>query len=710
MSATPFVIPEGLVLTQEAGGLRVEHAGTIELHATLGGPIAALVSTGGDVVLHLPLEVERIEAAGAVRAAADLEVRSLAADTVEAAGELRADTLRSRGEVRVEGELRAGAVEATGLRCAGLQASALQAEGKVEVAGDARVERVQAAELAVGGALQVQELVAGGAVAVLGSLDGQQVKAGNLSVGGDLAVQRLHVDGDAGIEGALDADEVGAAGSLSTGGALRATSVEVGADLSTGGALHAERIAVLGKLSTGGDVQARDLQAASLAVGGGLQVAERLHTDGRLEISGDVATTELSAGELVLGGKVIATRVRAADRLVTRGEVHADRLQGREVVLEGGNVRVKVVQGTELVRIGAAAVHCDLVIAPRVVLDPAATGRISVLESQSEVGPSKIKGCLSLEDLDDLFGNAEQFLADRGVSRLGEPVGADNALSTLEIEVEDSVSILPEDDSAPLGAAAADAVDEEPLLEPEGAGQHDEDVADEVTRPEGSLPPQAVEVEQEVEASEAVEVDVDGDGQADADVRDDADAVEISVQLDGEAPAAEALAEQEAAPAAATSAGDEDLFGWADQMLTEVVSHDAIHHPDAEPETGGVAAVRVDEEPAAPSAEAASQQVADLLEELEELEELEPEQPEDPIHGQMQDTINRIVTCYVHSEMPPAVSRLKDLVDARDYTRIRADITDIWNQLLKFHQKRGMRIQPQVTTTFNTINSLVRKL
>ena len=38
------------------------------------------------------------------------------------------------------------------------------------------------------------------------------------------------------------------------------------------------------------------------------------------------------------------------------------------------------------------------------------------------------------------------------------------------------------------------------------------------------------------------------------------------------------------------------------------------------------------------------------------------------------------------------------------------DITNIWHQLLKFHQKRGLRIQPQVTTTFNTINTLVRKI
>jgi hypothetical protein len=83
---------------------------------------------------------------------------------------------------------------------------------------------------------------------------------------------------------------------------------------------------------------------------------------------------------------------------------------------------------------------------------------------------------------------------------------------------------------------------------------------------------------------------------------------------------------------------------------------------------------------------------------------------EDPLHQQLVDTVARIGACYADKESPPAVTRLQQLVTERDYPTIRSDITEIWNQLLKYHQKKGMRIQPQVTTTFNAINSIVRKL
>ena len=81
----------------------------------------------------------------------------------------------------------------------------------------------------------------------------------------------------------------------------------------------------------------------------------------------------------------------------------------------------------------------------------------------------------------------------------------------------------------------------------------------------------------------------------------------------------------------------------------------------------------------------------------------------DPIYDQLRDTIAQIASCYDGSELPPAINQLGQLADAREYVAIRDDITNIWHQLLKFHQKRGLRIQPQVTTTFNTINTLVRK-
>jgi hypothetical protein len=89
---------------------------------------------------------------------------------------------------------------------------------------------------------------------------------------------------------------------------------------------------------------------------------------------------------------------------------------------------------------------------------------------------------------------------------------------------------------------------------------------------------------------------------------------------------------------------------------------------------------------------------------------IEEEEEEDETYLQMVETIQSIESCYEGSELPPMVTLLNEMVEARNYEGIRNDITNIWNQLLKFHQKRGLRIQPQVTTTFNTINKIVRNL
>ena len=82
----------------------------------------------------------------------------------------------------------------------------------------------------------------------------------------------------------------------------------------------------------------------------------------------------------------------------------------------------------------------------------------------------------------------------------------------------------------------------------------------------------------------------------------------------------------------------------------------------------------------------------------------------DPLHGQLMENINKIIGCYEDDEKPPAVLQLRDLLEAEAYDVVREEITNLWNNLLKFHQKKGMRIQHQVTTTFNTINSIVRKM
>ena len=87
-----------------------------------------------------------------------------------------------------------------------------------------------------------------------------------------------------------------------------------------------------------------------------------------------------------------------------------------------------------------------------------------------------------------------------------------------------------------------------------------------------------------------------------------------------------------------------------------------------------------------------------------------PKEPISPIHKELMDTVGVIVAAYEGIELPPAVGELKTLIDAADFQEARGVITNIWNSLLKYHQRTGTRLEEEVTITFNKINTLLRKL
>jgi hypothetical protein len=78
------------------------------------------------------------------------------------------------------------------------------------------------------------------------------------------------------------------------------------------------------------------------------------------------------------------------------------------------------------------------------------------------------------------------------------------------------------------------------------------------------------------------------------------------------------------------------------------------------------------------------------------------------LHQRLTDALDRITACYEGTELPPAVEQLRHLVEDRDYDGLRSNITEVWNGLLGFHQKRGIRPHHQVTHAFNVIHGLVQ--
>jgi len=275
------------------------------------------------------------------------------------------------------------------------------------------------------------------------------------------------------------------------------------------------------------------------------------------------------------------------------GALNAGTVRGTEIELGGPTVTARGIQGAQSVRLGAAKVQVDAILAPEVQVEPGTSGRVTVVECQNELGPNAIKGGFRLTDYQEMFGDPAAFLAERGL-------GGD----------------LPPP-AAPAPSAAAPA--------PAPASSRKSKAAE---------PPPAPEVEP--------------------------------------APAAPPEPPPEAAPVVEAAPVAE-----ADTIVNAPVPTPVqmeIEEDEPAPYTNG-------------------QQV-----------------PEHPLHPQLMEAVMRILDCYGDAAVPPAVTHLRELIDTRQYDQVRGEITTIWSDLLKFHQKKGMRIQHQVTTTFNTINSLVKKM
>ncbi len=434
--------------------------------------------------------------------------------------------------------------------------------------------------------------------------------------GGRTLTRVVSHEGDIRLDASsLEAGEVVAGGNVSSTGPLRARSVRAQngtlraldvANLNLGGAgtiaghLRADQVDVVGNLEVGSVV------ADELRVGG------NLHVHGTLE-----ARVLQVGGTITVGGAFTFDVFEVAGSIRLEGDVTGKTLIADVIELGAGSVTVRGIQARSRIVIGAARLTVDAIVAPEVLLDPGATGRATVIESNNEVARAAIKGGFRLAEVGEMFGNADAFLAERGLSPLGVIARA---------APTDDTGWGPAADTISIGLSYGEPADENP--------------------PVAEQPP-----------------------------ADDVVVAEDSpVNEEEAAPVEDAASDEESAPEEAA----------ADADARPVPDHDPIiirEHP-LDP-------------PTAYPLNAADPLAAAI---------------EHPLHPQLASTVQRIVDCYAGSELPPAVDRLRTLVDARTYPDIRAEITNIWSELLKYHQKKGIRIHHQVTTTFNSVNSLVKKM
>jgi hypothetical protein len=199
-----------------------------------------------------------------------------------------------------------------------------------------------------------------------------------------------------------------------------------------------------------------------------------------IRYDGDIrldSTLGRDIGEIHAGGDVelkldrVTGTICAGGTLTINSEIDATLLKGREVVLGRKRVKCRAISATERITIGAAKLTVECVIAPEINLDSKASGRVTVIESHNERGATKIRGGLALEDYDDMFGNAADFLAERGLPPLSEsasPTPEDEAgLDEDDFEELDDDAIDDASEENDLEAAASAEEEATPEQEPE---------------------------------------------------------------------------------------------------------------------------------------------------------------------------------------------------------------------------------------------------
>ena len=78
---------------------------------------------------------------------------------------------------------------------------------------------------------------------------------------------------------------------------------------------------------------------------------------------------------------------------------------------------------------------------------------------------------------------------------------------------------------------------------------------------------------------------------------------------------------------------------------------------------------------------------------------------------EMMGLVDTIKSSYEGGEagMPPSVEQVAKLVRSSDFQTLKDTITDLWNDLLRWHQKNGSKLNPKAASSFNALNTLLRK-
>ncbi|MBN1337576.1 MAG: hypothetical protein JXB39_16605 [Deltaproteobacteria bacterium] len=397
-------------------------------------------------------------------------------------------------------------------------------------------------------------------------------------------------------------------------------------------------------------------------------------------IGGRLERVRSRDGSVFIHGRATIEHIEAPNGTVRlEGPVQAGYVQGDIVELAGSPVRARAVRGHRQIVVGAIRIDVDVLMAPRIDIDPKASGRAPIIECHNEPGPNAIKGGFSAAEYGDLLGDARKFLADRGLEPL-EPAPETDADRPAPPAVEDPAASPP---PVPRPAMAGLVIGGTTSDDEAAPGESVEDPDTSPGRPPTTLlPPDGLDFV--VLGDPTLEERPEGTGEVLV------DAV-APVEEGGKGPTPEEQALWEAPDAPSVVIEDEEVSAPIEAFSMDDLSlpPGAEHPPPA--------AVRR----AGPGLEISDPHVElsrDLPLDRESLD----------LGRMLQEKIRDLRRFYPTGEEPAPVTSLALLAEEGRIEDIAEQLPTLWNELLAHHRDHGIRIRRQVTNLFNDILSLLK--
>lgn len=118
-------------------------------------------------------------------------------------------------------------------------------------------------------------------------------------------------------------------------------------------------------------------------------------------------------GSVLLQGQdpVQFTRIEApSGDIRINGNLTVHTLVAKRVIMLGGCLNARQIVASEEIWLSGETLQADMVMAPRVDIDPKLKGRATVLESKNDLGPKQLKGGFRLDEYIEIFPGGKDLL------------------------------------------------------------------------------------------------------------------------------------------------------------------------------------------------------------------------------------------------------------------------------------------------------------